>query len=114
MASLAVIVITTQYHVCLGVGCIQLLTPNHDVYKYSLVAQRHQYHLQSLNTIPHQQRQSSGGNILTMFTSHLTTALAVGIGALVAQVNCHDDGFAPDLTWISENSNLPKVVYVYL
>jgi len=49
-----------------------------------------------------------------MFTSHLTTALVVGIGALVAQVNCHDDGFAPDLTWISENPNLPKVVYVYL
>lgn len=45
-----------------------------------------------------------------MFTSQLITALAVGLGALVAQVSC--ETFAPDLTWISENSSLPKVVYV--
>ncbi|KAM7185803.1 putative L-asparaginase [Rhypophila sp. PSN 637] len=48
-----------------------------------------------------------------MFTLQLTTALAVGLGALVAQVKGHPghgESFAPDLTWISEDSTLPKVV----
>lgn len=48
-----------------------------------------------------------------MFSSQFRTALALGLGALVAQVNCHDghsETFASDLTWISENSTLPKVV----
>ncbi|KAK3314399.1 Asparaginase/glutaminase [Apodospora peruviana] len=45
-----------------------------------------------------------------MFTSRfIISTLAVGLGALVAQVKCHSSADI-DLTWISEDSSLPKVV----
>ncbi|KAK3356352.1 Asparaginase/glutaminase [Lasiosphaeria hispida] len=40
-----------------------------------------------------------------MIFSHLTTTLAVGLGSLVAHVTCQ-----AELTWISDDSSLPKVV----
>ncbi|KAK0668679.1 putative L-asparaginase [Cercophora samala] len=45
-----------------------------------------------------------------MFTSKSLTALAIGLGALVSPTKAEKSSFDSDLTWISTDSSLPKVV----
>lgn len=45
-----------------------------------------------------------------MFTSKSLTALAIGLGAIASQAKAEKSTFDSDLTWVSKDSSLPKVV----
>ncbi|KAK4683238.1 hypothetical protein QC764_123350 [Podospora pseudoanserina] len=45
-----------------------------------------------------------------MFTSKSLTALAIGLGAIASQAKAEKSTFDSDLTWVSTDSSLPKVV----
>lgn len=47
---------------------------------------------------------------LEMFTSKSLTALAIGLGAIASQAKAEKSTFDSDLTWVSTDSSLPKVV----